>query len=265
MSDLYLFQNALKDLLRPRRLLLALFLIATPTLLVILWRMTLKHADAIPPDSIYNEVSGRIIFGFILVLLSVVFSTSVISQEIENKTVSYLLTRPLPRWRFLLLKFIAVFLVTTAIAEIAVIVIAQIIYGSSGLGQAGPRQDMALLPLGVLTFGSLFLMIASLLNRPLILGLMYGFGWESVMSIFAASAPGSFNHLFLISYFRALAPHLMPSDEGGSLQLFNSNLPPTPIPIWLAWTVLSSVCVLCLGGALYFFSTREYVPRDDAE
>ena len=64
----------------------------------------------------------------------------------------------------------------------------------------------------------------------------------------------------------ALAPHLAPSEEdaGGVMALLGSPSI-TPIPHWMAWTVLISLTVLCLLGSLAAFSTREYVPRDTAE
>lgn len=265
MSDLYIFNNALKDLLSLRRVVVALFLIAIPVVFVFFWRNLPKHEDTLAPDALYDLMSSLLVFGFIQILLSVVFSTSVISQEMESKTIGYLLTRPLPRWRLLLVKFIPVLLVTTFIACLAAVLLSLAIYGADGLKQASLHQDLMLLPVGSLVFGSLFLLIATLLNRPLIWGLIYGFGWEIAIASFSNLLPGTFNRLFIVSYFRALAPHLAPTGEEGGIMALLGTPSVTPIPIWLSWTVLISIIVLCMAGSLFAFSTREYVPRDTAE
>src|SRR5689334_14795575 len=103
MIDLYLFRTALRDLLRPKRLLVAIGMSLMPAALALFWRYG-AH-DEFDPQMIYNTLAGAVVFGFLLVILAVVFGTGVISQEIEQKTIVYLLTRPVARWRIALMKF----------------------------------------------------------------------------------------------------------------------------------------------------------------
>jgi hypothetical protein len=105
-SDLYLFRSAMRDMVRPKRILTALVLISLPSLIALLFRLNMKAANY-KADEIYASLSYNVVFGFILVILAVVFATGALSQEIEQKTIVYLLTRPLPRWRILLAKFAA--------------------------------------------------------------------------------------------------------------------------------------------------------------
>lgn len=106
MSDWFLFRAALRDMVRPKRILTALVLISLPALIALLIRLNVRPVNY-RADEVYASLSSGVVFGFILVILAVVFATGALSQEVEQKTIVYLLTRPLPRWRILLAKFAA--------------------------------------------------------------------------------------------------------------------------------------------------------------
>src|SRR5260370_35239347 len=101
MSDIYHFMNSLRDLTRPRKLVAAVLLIGLAAFMAILQRYKLPSGEYDPAD-VYNQISVWLIFRFMLVILAVVSTTGLIAQEVEQKTISYLLTRPIPRWRILL-------------------------------------------------------------------------------------------------------------------------------------------------------------------
>jgi hypothetical protein len=72
----------------------------------------------------------------VLPILAVVFGTGVISQEMEQKTIVYLLTRPVPRWRILLAKFAAAWIVTSVTAILATLALAAVTHQpGAGSGQ----------------------------------------------------------------------------------------------------------------------------------
>ena len=104
MSDLAIYQSALRELTRPKRLLIAGILIMLPALYALFQRTGGGEFNAV---GTYNGVMQQFVFNYVLVLLALVFSTGTISQEVEQKTIVYLLTRPVPRWRILLMKFSA--------------------------------------------------------------------------------------------------------------------------------------------------------------
>lgn len=258
MSELFLFRNALKDLLRPKRLVAAAVLAAVPLLIALIWRTA---ATNFQPEAAYNNLATGLIFGFVLVILSVVFCTDIIAQEIEQKTIVYLLTRPVPRWRIVLAKFAAAVLVTTVTVWISSVLLALVTCGPGAMGTSRLGRDLLILPLGALAYGTLFLLLATVINRPLTYGLLFAFGWES----WVPNMPGDFQKLSLMSYLRVLAPH--PKPEADSVDIFQmlSSSASQTISSPFAWTVLSCVITVALCLSLYIFSTREYVPREDAE
>jgi ABC-2 type transport system permease protein len=255
MGDLYLFRKALRDLLQPRKLVPVLGLVLLPLTVALIWR-SLVPAGKFVPAQVYDQLARSLVFGFILVLLACIFGTSVVSQEMEQQTIVYLLTRPLPRWRLLLARFLAALLATAFAAGLAALLLALGARGLHHWGQLPLTRDLLFLALGSLAYGGFFLLLGTLLRRPLIFGLLYAFGIESWLP----NLPGSFKMLSLMAYLWVLAPHSRATGPA-SIGPFLVTVTLTPA---LAWRVVFGVVVISLAGALVAFSLREYVPREDA-
>lgn len=260
MGDLYLLKNALRDMVRPKRVAAVLVLGLLPALVAGIWRAA-AGAGRFQAEVVYNSLAGLLVFGFILVIMAVIFGTGVISQEIEQKTISYILTRPIPRWRIGLMKFLAAVAAITVTLWIAAIALALVTFGPSGVTAERLGRDLAIIPLGALAYGALFLLVATLLTRPLLWGLAYAFGWETWVS----ALPGHFQKFSLMAYLRVLAPH--PQPEGESMDITNlfTAVNPMAISPTFAWRVLTVVVFAALALALLLFSVREYVPKEDAD
>jgi hypothetical protein len=134
-------------------------------------------------------------------------------------------------------------------------------YGAGGLGASRLGRDLLILPVGAMAYGGLFLLLATLFNRPLMYGLLFAFGWES----WVPNLPGYFSRVSLMSYLRTLAPHPEPGAETVALAQAASTADVSVISTPMAWTALLGFSLIALTLALTAFSTREYVPRDDAE
>jgi ABC-type transport system involved in multi-copper enzyme maturation permease subunit len=122
-----LFLNTMKDLLALRKVVAAAILVALPTAIALIWRAAAK--SQFEPEAAYNMLCAGMVFGFILVILSVVYSTSAIAQEVEQKTIVYLLTHAVPRWRILFVKLVAALIATTATVWIASFCLALATFG----------------------------------------------------------------------------------------------------------------------------------------
>jgi ABC-2 type transport system permease protein len=235
-------------------------LVLLPAALALFWR-TVAPRDRFVPEVAYNTLSGTLVFGFILVILAVLFSTGVVSQELEGRTIVYLLTRPVPRARILLAKFLGAFTGITLTIWLATLLLALTAYGVGGFGQAMVKRDLAILPLGALAYGSLFLLTATALNRPLIYGLFFAFGWESWIPIL----PGTFQRISVMTYLRVLAPHTQPEEAPSGLSRLMALLTPQKIAVPAAWWALGGTAVVALLLALLVFSRKEYAPREDTD
>jgi ABC-2 type transport system permease protein len=250
MNDLNILRNTLKDLFRPKKLIVVLIVAALPLLVAVLWRVA-APADQFVKSDVYNRLSDLLIFGFVLVMLACVFGTNLVAQEVEQKTIVYLLTRPVPRWRILLMKYLAAFLATTLATWLAAMLLFTVTTSTVHLTHTAFGRDLIVIPIGCLAYGGLFLLIATLFRRPLVIGLIYTFAVESWLP----NLPGNFKMLSLMAYLRALAPHPLSTADPTDIA--------TDITQALAWKVVIGVVIVTVTAACVVFSTSEYVPRDD--
>src|SRR5687767_6254221 len=260
MIDFYLFKTALRDLTRPKRVIAAMVLLFIPSALAFILKIRMNGDSELNPQVAYNMLTPAMVFGFILVILAVIFATGVVSQEVEQKTIVYLLTRPVPRWRILLMRFLAAIVAITVTGWIAAALLGFILLGGDALSDSTLRRDIAIMPVAALAYGSTFLLLATLLAKPLLWGLLYAFGVES----WAPNLPG-IQKISLMAYIRVLAPHQPLEREAVDVREFLSVMNPTTIDSRTAWTVLLLVIGISLLAALFIFSRNEYVPREDAE
>jgi ABC-2 type transport system permease protein len=264
MSDLLLIQNALRDVLRPRRLLTVVLLTLLPAALGLIWRLLTPGAEFVPGD-IYDGLEVSLVFSFTLCILSVIYGTGVVSHEIEQRTIVYLLTRPHPRWRILLSKFLVALLVIGGTTALSTVLLALAVYGPARFSEAGISPDVKALLMGTLTYGSLFLLLGAAIPRPLMYGLLFVFGWET----WVPQLPGQFARVSVMTYLKVLSSREIIPDKqngfGGNILLAFAQSPKIEIPVREAWLILSLIAAVALVTSVVVFSTREYAPREDSE
>ena len=82
--------------------------------------------------------------------------------------------------------------------------------------------DLVILALGLAVYGAVFAFVGTWLKRPLVVGLVFAFGWEQV----AMALPGYLRQFTVAHYLQALVPHALPSDNALSvLQSFFRQAP----------------------------------------
>lgn len=263
MSDLLLIQNALRDAVRPKRLATALLLILLPAILGLGARF-LSPADEFVASDTYDTLAAFLIFTFVLPILSVIYGTGVVSQEIEGKTIVYLLTRPHPRWRILLSKVVVCVFVVFATVALAILALALALYDPATFKMSEVTQDIPAAFMGALCYSSVFVLLGAAIPRPLTYGLMFVFAWET----WVPRLPGQFVRLSIMTYLRVLSGREVTGenqDTSGNLLLQFAAPPQIDIPVSEAWMWLIGTTVLSLALALIVFSIRQYAPRDDSE
>ena len=131
---------------------------------------------------------GPIVFGnlglsVILPLTALIVGSSVLGLEIDDGTITHLLTKPLPRSEIVLSKLAVAWVVTT-VATAVPLAVAALIAGSSTLA-VGLVIASAL---GSLAYSALFLALSVLTKRPVAVGLVYIMLWENVLVGFVDGA-----------------------------------------------------------------------------
>ena len=180
-------------------------------------------------------VGGSAVFGmmiwllfirFIVPVLGVFYGTSLIADEVEDKTITYLFTRPIPRGAVLVGQVPGVSGCTTLLVLPSVVLVFFAIVPVGGsIGESFPAllEDLGMLAIGLAAYGAVFAWVGAQLKRPLVIGLVFTFGWEPGVLLF----PGYLKRLTVGYYLQALVPHAMPHDSAVSmlLQVFH-EVPP---------------------------------------
>jgi ABC-2 type transport system permease protein len=247
------FDLSLDGMIWSRRSLLMGLLVALPALLAVVYRIVLAtdaHVHALPPLDLYAVFVAIFWVRNVLPVAALFHATSLIADEVEGRTLTYLLTRPLTRPAILAGKFLAYLATALGVALPAVVVTFFLLAparGWSGVGAAVPDllRDLGVVALALLAYGALFTLLGVLLRRPVIPGLLFLFGWELL-----ANLPGYLPRLTLTAWLRSLIHH-RPAQEGLS-ELFAQVQ-----PAGLSLVVLSTA--VFLAAATFVFSEREYV------
>jgi len=252
----FLYFTALKDCLQPRRFLPWLVLSLLGLVIVLTWQ---KFAPSSKPADVYGMVSFIIVFK-LLALASAIYSTAIIGQEVEQKTIVYLLTRPIVRWQLLLSRYLASVTAVALIGWICAAVVAFGAFGPSGFAQPIFHRDLMAILLGAMAYGGLFLLISLWFNRAMVICLLFAFGWETALP----NLPGDGGMLSIFTYLSAVAEHPSYGEEN-VLTLLAGQFGSGTLTASIAVPVLAIIILFTVGLSMAWFSYFEYVPREDAE
>jgi ABC-type transport system involved in multi-copper enzyme maturation permease subunit len=260
-----IFDLSLGDMLWSRRTVSLALLAAGGVLVALILRIVVAIEPRALPRINGVTIGGPALFGmmmwllyirFIVPVLGVFYGTSLIADEIDDKTITYLFTRPIPRSAVLFGKYLA-YLACTLLLVVPSVVLVYFLVVPLGRGSVGASfptllADLGMLATGLAAYGAVFALVGAVFKRPLVAGLVFAFGWEPGVLLF----PGYLKHLTVGYYLQALVPHAMPQDSAVSfvMQMF-LDLP--TIPSSLAMLTLITGGTLWLAGRTV--ERREYV------
>ena len=267
VAALRIFDLSLGEMLWSRRSVFLALVVGGPVLIALFARIVeLFNLPALRVNG--NRVSGSFMFGlmiwflylrFIVPILGVFYGTALIADEVEDKTITYLFTRPIPRGAVLLGKYLAylactVFIVLPSVMLVYFLVIPIGGGGPGAIARGFPDllKDLGLLALGLSVYGAVFAFIGAQLKRPLLVGLFFAFGWEYVV----LAVPGYLKKFTVAYYVQALVPHAMPQDSAMSmLQAFFRDAPSA----FTSLAALLGILAVFLWLAARAVERREYV------
>lgn len=266
-STIRIFDLSLGQMLWSRRSIFLGLVSAGPVMLALAVRLLVAFA----PDSSLRfningtRLGGPAVFGvivwlayirFIVPVLGVFYGTSLIADEVEDKTITYLFTRPIRRGAVLAGKYLAYLVCTTLLILPSVLLVYFLVVpiGGGSIGQEFPSLvvDLSMLATGLAAYGAVFALAGARLKRPLIVGLVFVFGWEPGVLLF----PGYLKRATVAYYLQSLVPQAMPDDSAASLLLSAfREIPPAGVG-------LAALAVI-IGGALWLAARtverREYL------
>jgi ABC-2 type transport system permease protein len=248
------FDLALEAMLWSRRSLFMAVLLALPVVFAVFYRAMLaaRMPARITPGDLYGVVVAFFYVRNALPLAALFYASSLIADEVESRTITYLLTRPIRRSAILFGKFTAYCATTFALALPALVITFFLLLtqqGRKGVSAGAPDlvRDLGVMALALLAYGALFTLLGVLLKRPLLPGLLFLYGWEML-----ANLPGWAPRFTITAWLRSLLRH-RPAGEGIG-EAFAQVLPPA-----LSLAVLAAIIVVSLSLAAWIFARRQYV------
>jgi len=259
-----IFDLSLGQMLWSRRSVFLALLLGGPVLLAVALRIVATlYASGFQING--AQAAGGSIFGmmiwllyirFIVPVLGVFYGTALIADEVEDKTITYLFTRPIPRSAVLLGKYLAYLVCTVLLVLPSVVLVFFLIVptGGSRIAEAFPSlvRDLGMLAMGLAAYGAVFALVGTRLKRPLVVGLVFAFGWEPAVLLF----PGYLRRLTVAYYLQALVTHEMPQDSAVSLLLQVFHEVPS---VWVSLLCLAAIIAVTLWSAGRAVEQREYV------
>jgi ABC-type transport system involved in multi-copper enzyme maturation permease subunit len=238
-----------RQILAGRKVWLVVFLLALPVGLTGLIVSVGGWSD-LPEEEIIQAVYLFILYPqSICLLLALLYGTSVLNEELEGKTVTYLFTRPLERWRILVGKYAAV-VACLAIPALGSLGVSWWLMGSPG--GASYILGFALAVLGALAaYTAIFTAFGVLFRtRTLVIGLLYAIMIEFVLSF----VPAVVSSLSAAYYLRSVVVRV------ARLELPKELLPFVGESSLLgAALLLGAITAGGLGLASFVCRRREYV------
>jgi ABC-2 type transport system permease protein len=262
-SALRVFDLSVSEMLWSRRTIFMALVVGAPVVIALILR--LLDALGAPVFQVNGmRMAGPAIFGlmiwvfylrFTVPVLGVFYGTSLIADEVEDKTITYLFTRPIPKGAVLLGKFFAYIASAVCVVLPSVVLVYLSIVpirGSLGASFIDLVKDLVLLAVGLACYGAVFAFIGARFKRPLLVGLIFIFGWEQV----ALAFPGYLKKFTVAYYLQALVPHAMPNDNVISLiqGIFREN---PSLPEAIFW--LAAILLVFLWLAAVSVERKEYV------
>jgi ABC-type transport system involved in multi-copper enzyme maturation permease subunit len=260
-----IFELSLGQMLWSRRSLFLALIAAAPVALAGVIRFATFAEPRVLPQINGERLDGAALFGlliwllfvrFIVPVLGMFYGTSLIADEVDDKTITYLFVRPIPRGAVLIGKYLAYFVCTALLILPSVVLVYFLLVpiGGGSIGRSFPSLvvDLGVLAAGIASYGALFAWVGARLKRPLVIGLVFVFGWEPGVLLF----PGYLKRVTIAYYLQGLVPHSMPQESTVNilLQVFQ-EVPPVPLSL----AALAGVTLIGIWLAARATETREYV------
>ncbi|HEY3782676.1 MAG TPA: ABC transporter permease [Fimbriimonadaceae bacterium] len=254
--EFYLYTHSVKEFLRARRIAAWVILTLMVAAIGLVWKYVAKSET---DTQRYADLTS--IFTFHLVALAAaIMTTSIIGQEVEQKTIVYILTRPVSRWKLLLMRYLGAVTVVSLIGILCSLLLSAAVFGGNPLGNSLLVPDIMAIILGAFAYSAFCLLVSLLIVRSMIVCILFILAWETTVP----NMPGDLYRLSIYSYMQAIAQHPAVTDNRGTAflsgDLGNNFLQPST-----GYPVLIIVSVILIAFSLWWFTIFEFVPREDSD
>ena len=230
-----------------------IFFSLSPILLIILIK-TLEMGGVLNKGSTAEFSSNMIsflFFNFLIPIMAIFLGSGVIKEEVDDKTLCYLTSRPLSKMSILIGKFSAYLSIFYLVIVTSIIFLSLIANFNNLLNINLYTEILGFCLaafLSILAYSSVFMLVSTLFNRVILFSFLYVFGWENIVQYL----PGTTQKLTIAHYVKSLLPF---STSQGSFLI--TQFEPTA-KIW-SILILLVITGISLFLSSYLFTKKEYV------
>ena len=199
---------------------------------MLLWLLKPTLArDGVSLWDLYPQLGQLLYLDILLPLVAVFVGAAVIADEVDEQTLPYLLVRPVPRSHIVLAKMLAGVLTLGLILVLSLAATWLVLAAdpaSDGFGATFTTllAGQGVILLGLLVYLPFFTLFGGLMKRPVLVGLLFIFGWERLVS----ALPGSIHFFSIAHYLHVLYPSAPQSGTPDLREaIFGAIMPTTEI------------------------------------
>lgn len=173
-----IFSLTVRQLAGSRRIWLVLLFVSLPVLAGVLFRTAQSTTT---PARFADDVTSSLLASGILPLVMLVLATSAFGNELGDRTLVYLVLKPLARWRIVAPKLLAVLAIgglPVAASGVAAVVVIE------GGDARGAAMTGAGLLIGAAAYAAIFTWAGLATRHALVFGLVYVFVWEASLAAY---------------------------------------------------------------------------------
>ena len=173
-----IFVLTVRQLAGSRRLWLVLGLVSLPVLAAVVFRVGESTTTS---ARFADNVTRTLVASAILPLVMLLFATSAFGNELVDKTLGYLALKPIARWRIVLPKLAAAFVVGGLPVAVSGFLAVALVDG--GVAKGALATGLGLL-VGAAAYAALFTWAGLATRHALLIGLVYVFVWEATLAAY---------------------------------------------------------------------------------
>ena len=196
---LTVFSLTLRQLTGSRRQAILWLFAASPLGMAILIRVLTDDYTSV----ILERLFDLLLVAVVLPLVVAILATTALGDDVEDRTLSYILLRPVPRWQIVAAKYVSV----VVLSAVPLLLMGAAMAGVALIGESEDLNDyenvvrpilgvVAGLALGVLAYSAAFMWLGLISGQALGLAIVYVFVWEGA----AANIFSGIRYLSIRSY-----------------------------------------------------------------
>lgn len=208
----------------------------------------------------FPQLSFMLYLHFLLPVTALFLGAGVVADEVDERTLPYLLTRPISRPSIVVAKVAAAVITAASILLVSLLLSYSLLTLGGADGAFGRNLDQltgaaGAVLLGMAAYLAFFTLLGGLIKRPVLVGLVFIFGWEST----AAFIPAKVKYLTIAHYLNVLSPPPSPDPGQQPLRaLLNIVLPQQQISPAAAGLILAGIAALFTAAASCLLLLKEY-------